>query len=333
MDIQKVENYLSNIETLIAKIRNEIYDGKTRVRIITNQTDSGVVVRQNGQVIAGRARGTSSRRVINTQVEQTLDFANRIINDPSWPAAVPIDLICEPTHEDYSIRADSVLDIMVDSNMSNKRFLDFGCGLGYMARQSLLRVHPPREAVGYDPKRQSWERFRGIPNLKLTDQIESLEPSSFDIILAYDVLDHCERSEQAVAQMKRLLAPDGVIYTRCHPWSSRTGGHMYNQINKAYIHLALNDVLFEKLGYEVEPIRKIIRPLMTYKEWFTQAGLKVLRENVQREVLENYFKDNLEVKKSLYRHWDGERNRDPNMDELKVEQILEINHCDYILGH
>jgi hypothetical protein len=61
------------------------------------------------------------------------------------------------------------------------------------------------------------------------------------IVFLYDVLDHAIDAEQAyIKEAHRCLAPNGTVYVRCHPWTSKHATHLYKQgINKAYFHLFL----------------------------------------------------------------------------------------------
>lgn len=322
---EKLKNYLQTIEALVHKCYAIIGEGSANVRVTAN-TSKAVRVSVNGKEIStSQPRGTP----YVTPNNQSPDLAKRILEDPRWPEAIYSDLLCEPTDDDLLIRADAILDQMLDRDIRNLRFLDFGCGLGDVARQAIHRG--ASEAVGYDIKREGWERFRGIPGLSFYDSKEDLKSESFDVILAYDVLDHCQKPVEAATFIHSLLAPDGVAYVRCHPWCSRTGGHLYRSINKAYIHLALDEVILRRMGHEPEPIKKVLRPLKTYQEWFSQAGLIVKRENPKNEPIEKSLLDIVEFRNAIFRNWDHERTRDRMLNDHIIQQILEIHFVDYVL--
>lgn len=329
MDIQKITKYIETIETLCEKVRVEIGSDKPVVSVRTSQEGCGVSVRQNGKIKLGEEREFSRGAPTVVRKAQTLDLASRIINDPNWPVAVHQDLLCEPTESDLNARAEGILDIMIDSNPADKRFLDFGCGLGHTTRKMLERG--VSKAIGYDPKMnpEIWDAFQE-PRLCFTNDINNAG-ERFDIIMAYDVLDHCERPVESLRRLHKLLTPNGVLYVRCHPWSSRTGGHMYHQINKAYIHLAVDDDILIRLGHKVEPIKKIRRPLSTYKEWFMTTSFNIRCENKTSETLENFFKEDPIANDSILRHWDGDRARDHSLTTAKIFDILETHFVDFCL--
>jgi 2-polyprenyl-3-methyl-5-hydroxy-6-metoxy-1,4-benzoquinol methylase len=262
------------------------------------------------------------------KVEQSLDVSKKLIADPEWPKAVDEDAVCDiESAEDLMYRGEQIIDNMIDRNLEGVRFLDFGCGDGYVVDAALARG--VAEAVGYDIKEKNWN-FPEKANRWYTTEFNDLESRAYDVILLYDVLDHCEKPIEVLNRIGMLLAPNGVVYVRCQPWTSRHGGHMWRQINKAYIHLAVDDDHLKKLGYKVEPVTKVLRPLRTYKEWFAQTNFKVKKEDVSTEVLENYFhKDN--IKKILHRHWDTERLKEPALNDQKINQILEIEFADFVL--
>ena len=329
-DLEKIENYITTIEKCLQAIRREVSSGRPQIRVITNQPTSGVSVRMNGKQIIGEERPVEQDRdhdIIVTPSDQSLGFASRVMHDPQWPEAVPEDLLCDSMNEDDLIaRSESILDATIDSSLEGLNFLDFGCGAGYTARQAALRG--VKKSVGYDIRRDdAWNDHGAI----MTDVIDELDRRSFDVILVHDVLDRCERPLEVLRQVYDLLAPGGVVYVRCHPWSSRTGGHLYKQINKAYAHLAVNDDVMRRLGIEVEPIRRVLRPLRTYKELFTQAGFKIRHEDQKTEAIENFFRNNQDAKNAVIRHWDHERNRDPSLTEAKVMDILQIHFIDFVL--
>jgi len=73
--------------------------------------------------------------------------------------------------------------------------------------------------------------------------------------------------------VRAVCSPKTKVYVRCHPWTSRHGGHLYLTINRAYAHILLSDETLAKI--ECEPVRKITRPLSTYDKIFNDSGFNI----------------------------------------------------------
>ena len=92
------------------------------------------------------------------------------------------------------------------------RWLDVGCSAGFVVKASQeegfesygIDIDP--DGIGYAKNRLN------LKNVKLTT-IENcgFEAASFDVISAYDVIEHVENLHTFTAQLKRLLAPGGFI--------------------------------------------------------------------------------------------------------------------------
>lgn len=176
-----------------------------------------------------------------------------------------------------------------------------------------------------------WEDLeKGITNLTYTDDYDDIKDNRYDVILAYDVIDHCDKPIDALVKMKRILAPEGVVYVRCHPWTSRHGTHLYKTANKAYIHLAVQSDTLKKMGHQSLKTKKLLRPVHTYREWFDRAGYKIKEENVMTEPLESFFRENEKVQRSLHKHWLGLVNKG-ELNEHAIDRIMEIQFIDYTL--
>jgi 2-polyprenyl-3-methyl-5-hydroxy-6-metoxy-1,4-benzoquinol methylase len=193
---------------------------------------------------------------------------------PSWPKAVPDFLICdEQSKEQKDLRAEEIVEFLLPS-LDGLRVLDFGCGEGHMA-MAMGKI--AASAVGYDikapeEKDYAWEEENG--NAFLTTDADQLgEP--FDIVFVHDVLDHIEGPvPPVIEQILDLCRPEGKVYFRCHPWAGRHGGHLYQQVNKAFIHVVFTDEELESMGYTVPHVRKVKYPMSTYKNWLGKAGIK-----------------------------------------------------------
>lgn len=238
--------------------------------------------------------------------ERQLKFINTQLIGELWPQAVDPSVISKSV-ESESARANDILDLIVTEYLKNLKFLDVGCGAGHVAIAAAQR--DAQFTVGYDLRHDpKWPEE--TKQLLFTNNMELVEERGpYDVMLLYDVLDHSPvEPKELLTKLKSLLSPRGRIYIRNHPWSSRHGGHLYTQINKAYLHLVLDEVELTRIGgITSEFNRKIIRPLETYKAWFEDSGFTVKNETVITEPAEHFFlhPDNHHLRERVYKHWNG----------------------------
>jgi SAM-dependent methyltransferase len=269
------------------------------------------------------------------ELKSHLDFSEikELVKSPLWPSAVPQELICKTeSEEDKQERAEGIIYLMINEDLSNKKFLDFGCGEGHVAFQAAK--NNVKKSVGYDP-------YSSLPNSDekcyFSNDFEKVrEQGPFDIVLVYDVLDHLKVFEEnstnemanhmasALSQVKSVTHKDSKIYLRCHPWCSRHGGHLYNSLNKAFVHVVFSKDELEGMGYEVEDVAKVVFPRATYDAAIGKAGLKTISQDVIQTQVENFFKEGLI----------GERVRScwPEGHGFPVYQTGQ-DFIDYILSH
>jgi SAM-dependent methyltransferase len=111
---------------------------------------------------------------------------------------------------------------------AERRILDIGCG----PRGSLEWAHMARERVGVDPLASRYRKLgtalhamryvnAGAERIPLPDQY-------FDVVAAFNSLDHVEDVEQAIAEIKRLTRAGGLFLlivevnhppTNTEPWT------------------------------------------------------------------------------------------------------------------
>ena len=203
-----------------------------------------------------------------------------------WPEAVPPFLVsAEISDEDQINRANAVLDMMVDRNMENGTFLDFGCGEGWVTQEASKRGVV--ETVGYDifPE-DGWSNKSGV---KFTSDFSTLPQEYFNYVMLYDVLDHCEDPLAVMEQVKSLLKPGGAVFVRCHPWTARHAMHLYKQgLNQAYLHLFLTWQEINGLLKEPPIFTRVEKdPVAAYHWWFNDFN--VIKERFVREDVSEFF--------------------------------------------
>jgi SAM-dependent methyltransferase len=169
-----------------------------------------------------------------------------LVYSGAWPESVPSSLICCPdSQEQLLIRADGILENYVNHNLKGKKFLDFGCGTAHVAMQACKQ--DPELSVGYDILDSSWHKLDKInqfDNLILTTEFSVVEQHGpYDYILLFDVIDHLDNCplNLFLSLIKKVCKKGGRIIVRSHPWTARHGGHLFHIINRAYLHLILND--------------------------------------------------------------------------------------------
>lgn len=141
----------------------------------------------------------------------------------------------------------------ISLNTINKKVLLIGCNDPY------LPDHYASEAdlvVSYNRKTNWPDFYNRKNNLIFTDNLEEVVPRApYDLIIYWDILDHyfedyitprydlserLDENQQHLLEIgKSLLFPHSKMFIRCHPWFSRQGGHLNDNI--AYNHLFIKD--------------------------------------------------------------------------------------------
>jgi 2-polyprenyl-3-methyl-5-hydroxy-6-metoxy-1,4-benzoquinol methylase len=247
----------------------------------------------------------------------------KLLESDQWPAAVDSSLICDPNSEpDKLKRAEGILELLIEESLENKKFLDFGCGEGHVPFKSKSFM-----SFGYDIKEDPhWSGFRSN-TVVLTTDIEIIKSNApYDAILVYDVLDHLEQSNilDTLTQIKNLLSNKGTIYLRVHPFCSRHATHLYQKINKAFVHLIFTTDEIMELGYDCPANAHVMFPLLTYGEFIKKTNLKIKNSNVLRERIEDFFINTPIIRKRMKNNYKDAKFDFPNWQ-------CEQQFLDYVL--
>jgi len=238
--------------------------------------------------------------------EEELPEIKKLLEGKAWPHAVSPDLIVNDESEaDKFERAEGVVEITLPSDKREISILDLGCGEGHFVFKAVEKGYA--KAVGYDIEKPAkpaleWAEFKDKRQLT-TAWEDVVKEGPYNHIVLFDVLDHI-KNEQPVELLQKarsVLAPDGVMFVRCHPWCSRHGAHLYKKINKAWVQLVLTEEELESLGLKPEQNLKVLSPRKTYENWFQQAGLKVTNLDTDRTSIEQFFVNTQVIKDRILR--------------------------------
>lgn len=249
-------------------------------------------------------------------------------DNDDWPMAVPPSAIIPSNIDDpvkQQFRAIQIVDLIGIAHIANKNVLDCGCGEAYLTSEIAKEA---KSVVGYDlTQEETWESLEK-PNLTFICSREAIElRKPFDLIVLYDVIDHLEgeNPDEFLAWVASLLAPDGKAFIRCHPWTSRHGGHLYEKSNRAFLHLALT--LDEMVRSGLKPISnlKITRPLATYDNLLSKAGFNIDSRKSSSDPVEKFFSGDL-LDRIIKITWQG------NIDQHTALKIMGNSYIDYVVS-
>jgi 2-polyprenyl-3-methyl-5-hydroxy-6-metoxy-1,4-benzoquinol methylase len=117
------------------------------------------------------------------------------------------------------------LDGVVAKLQAGGRVLDLGCGAG-VAMEAIAEAFPASHVDGVDLSRHAVERaearLAGVANasVRLGRAEEVTEAGAYDLVLTFDCLHDMTRPADAIAAVRRAIAPDGtwlVKEIRCWP--------------------------------------------------------------------------------------------------------------------
>ena len=154
------------------------------------------------------------------------------------------------------------------------RLLDVGCGPGSITA-GLAKHVAPGETIGVDASRSVIDTARSLRDASLQSlkfEVGSIyappfKPESFDAVFAHQVLQHLARPVDALAQMRNLLKPGGVVGVREVDWGSATF-YPENDGMRRFLHLYYD--LAHRNGGEPNAGRHMRR-------WFREAGFAETR--------------------------------------------------------
>lgn len=157
---------------------------------------------------------------------------------------------------------------------SAKKILDVGCGTGYNVR--LLERYGTVCGIDASAEALDFCRARGIQNVSLHGADALPFPSqTFDLLTAFDVIEHIEDDRGALLEFSRVLKPGGwlLIYTPALPW-------LYNRHDRIVHHKRryrfpeLEDKLSNS-GWKIRHLAYVnafVLPLVLLARFFSNFG-------------------------------------------------------------
>ena len=130
---------------------------------------------------------------------------------------------------------------------TGKTILDLGCG--YSGKAVAYGKHEPQFICGADisvpviQEAQSYLKSLQIPAAFVGADASALPfaDATFDIVISDDGFDHFKQTRKVIAEISRVLKPDGVAFISFVPYYSRECSHM-----NEYLRVPWHHVLFSK---------------------------------------------------------------------------------------
>jgi 2-polyprenyl-3-methyl-5-hydroxy-6-metoxy-1,4-benzoquinol methylase len=259
--------------------------------------DEGVTSFTSGNVTA-----TTQKKEATAASAPALDLdlegfeaLKKALESDKWPEAVNPNLICDPSNENDKLeRGRGIVELMIEPDLKGLKVLDMGCGEGHVAY--IASEYEPLNVVGYDIKENDkWKEFKKDGLTYTTNFNEVLAEGPFNVIVMFDVLDHVkgETPIELLKKAKDALAPDGQIYMRCHPFTSKHATHLYHYINKAFVHLVFSENEIKQLIKDdkyVEENIGVTAPMKTYESFIQSAGLTQVHRREITSKVDPFFK-------------------------------------------
>ncbi len=157
-------------------------------------------------------------------------------------------------------------------SLIGKDVLDLGCGYG--GRSIRYAELGARSVTGIEPAERQCSEARAFANLHRVDatflagsgECLPLLPTSFDVVVSYDVFEHVCDPGRTLKECLRVLRPGGSLYAVFPPFYHPTGAHFDGWLSKmpwpnvvfpcTALVKAGDDILSRRTdGYQPNPMR------------------------------------------------------------------------------
>lgn len=312
--ITNIEAQLKVLRSCLSAPAGQLTSEKAPAGKSANKSDGNPEAKRNG-----KRRFVTAESLPANQLGPIPDYTAT-----DWPMAAPEQMIVRSDSEEAKrFRAMQIIALL-GMALQGKTVLDCGCGDGFVANE----LGNQTKSVGYDiAVSPIWDRLT-TPNVSYSTDKSVIEKNKYDVIILYDVIDHLEREDPItfLEWLASLLAPNGQIFVRAHPWTSRTGGHLYEQTNKAFLHLALTPDELVKEGLKLPYNLKLIRPMASYELMFRGANLTIEARKATTEPVEQFFSDSI-LDRIIKTTWKGAM-----ADKESYLKIMANSFIDYRLS-
>ncbi len=152
----------------------------------------------------------------------------------------------------YKARRDLIKKLMIRHGISNKNILEIGCGAG--SQLEALSIFD-NKVIGSDINAKALEVAKSRGHNVFFQNIEqALEHEiKYDLICAFDVLEHIEHDEKAMTNIYSMLKPDGLFMYSVPAYQFLFSSHdVYLEHFRRYSKKELKDKLSDKGFKQVE---------------------------------------------------------------------------------
>lgn len=128
--------------------------------------------------------------------------------------------VLEKTHWLLKVRRNIFLYFIKKYTSPDSKIFDFGCGSGYLVGE-LQRLGYDAHGMDFEKEAISYGINSGVSNLTLGAGNKLEYPdANFDLIMAFDVLEHIENERPVVEELVRTLKPGGkmIITAPAYQW-------------------------------------------------------------------------------------------------------------------
>jgi SAM-dependent methyltransferase len=154
-----------------------------------------------------------------------------------------------------------------------RRILEIGCGQGGFGARMASHSEYVGVEMDYESFRVAEARVSRAGGRVMLGSLDVLgDPRPFDLVCAFEVLEHIEFDVDAVAEWSRYLGPEGAVLVSVPAWPNRFGawdslvGHYRrytpDELRQTLSQAGLRDIEHTMygwpLGYLTEPVRNAI---------------------------------------------------------------------------
>ena len=205
---------------------------------------------------------------------------------------------------DHIKRLRGFVDGMVQDRESF-RLLEAGCG-----SCSWLDLSDRARVVGIDISEKQLERNELIHEAIHGDiMTHRFEPGSFDVIISIDVLEHLERPEEALANLREALAPDGLLVLKLPNAMSWKG--LFTKVTPHGLHVWVYRKFLGRPNAgidDVGPFKTFMRMSISphaLRHWGKRVGLTVAYEDYYQAIAQIRLRKKLGPLDLLVKLFDG----------------------------